>query len=262
MEEDYAKAVENDLITIDDLEDEEPEPEGEPEPKGGEEGQDPEDGDEPKKADDEEMRERAKQAEMRRERDRKRKEREERIRREAYEEGKRAGALESAKSNPFTGKPIKDEHDLSVYRMQQELEEEGKDPMSDLPEKLAEAERMREAQSRKEADDRKKVDDDIREAMAAHPEYGNSAKMRELINDPTFSEFADGKLGNRPLKDIISSYKRLIGDGRGKKEEGSDGGKRGSVPPKSSGEPAPKPKSYSEMTREERIAYLRKNHRI
>ena len=71
----------------------------------------------------------------------------ERIEHESYVKGK----IEGVKVNPYTDKPITNEKQLEVYELQVKLEKEGKDPLSDLPEAIAELEQKKaDEQSKKE----------------------------------------------------------------------------------------------------------------
>ena len=76
------------------------------------------------------------------------------IRRKAEEDAKRRieeaeakayekGRLEAYKGkiNPYTNKPIVDSSDIEVYEMMYKLEQEGKDPINDLPNALSDRKR-------------------------------------------------------------------------------------------------------------------------
>lgn len=212
--------------------------------------------------------ERAKQARDRRERELK--EREEQIRQEAYEKGKKDGALGASKKNEFTNEPIADEYDLKVYEVQKKIKESGGDPIADLPKELARIDR--ENASRKAAADKTKsdgdakIDKDLKEAMSAYPEYGSAEKMKGLMSDPEFSDYADGKLGTKPLKEIIASFKAFkakYGDKDAEKKRAEEEeAKRKASAPGSNGKP-PKPKKpYAEMTKEEKIEELKRQHLV
>lgn len=57
-----------------------------------------------------------------------RKERE-RLQKDSYEKGQ----IDALKVNPYTQEPINSKEDLYIYNMQKKLEDEGKDPIADLP---------------------------------------------------------------------------------------------------------------------------------
>jgi len=199
--------------------------------------------------------ERARQAKLRREREAKeRKAREEEIERKAYLKGK----LEASKVNEFTKEPIEDEYDLFIYETQKALEKEGKDPISDLPKRLAEINRENGKKASKEADEKQKLNEKIdREFVEFRGKYPK-VKIPELLEDPDFKDYADGRLGkgNKSLTQLYESFlalKEKFGD---KEKEEEDDGKK--TPPSPNGGRKHQKPSYSSMSKEEKIKELRR----
>lgn len=232
---DIGESEEEEDLTLDDLEGDEAEGDGQKA-----EG--------PKKEQSKE--ERARQAEARRKREaEKRKAEDKRIADEAYVRGQ----LDSTKKNPYTNQPVKDEYDLKVLRVQRQIEEDGGDPITDLPARLAELDR---ADARKKADEAKKkaegdkaIEDDIADFRKKNP----SVDPKKLLADGRFASFSRGKLGSESLADIYDEFSKTFGS---QPEKTEDGRKKGSAPSPNGGKKADKT-SYSKMTREQRIAYLK-----
>ena len=199
--------------------------------------------------------ERARQAQARREREAKeRKDREEQIRKEAFLKGK----LEGNKVNTFTQKPIKDEYDLFIFETQQKLEAEGKDPIDDLPERLAEINRAKAKEEADEAKKKKDLDEQINREFSEFREKYPGVDLRALLKDPDFEDYADGRLGKGgktlvQLYEAFNNFKKKFG---GKKGEEEDTGKKGAPSP--NGGRNKKETSYSKMSEEDKIKELRR----
>ncbi len=200
--------------------------------------------------------ERARQAQARREREAKeREDREKRIRDEAYLKGK----LEATKVNTFTEEPIEDEYDLFIFETQKELEKEGKDPIADLPKRLAEINRKNAKEANDKATEKQKlnekIDKEFNEFRGKYPKIN----IPELLQDPDFKDYADGRLGkgDKSLTQLYESFLNLKEKFSGKKaEEEEDDGK--ATPPSPNGGRKTTKTSYSKMSEEEKIKELRR----
>lgn len=224
--------------------------------EGDEEDSHDDDKDEAKKKEQQDKEERARQAKARREREaREREAREEQIRKEAYLKGK----LEGVKVNKFNNEPIKDEYDLFIYETQLKLEEEGKDPEADLPKRLAEINREKAKKASEKASEQQKLNEKIDKEFTEFRGKFPSIKINELLQDPDFKDYADGRLGkgDKTLTQLYESFLKLKEKFSGdKKEEEEDDGKR-SAPSPNGGRKQEKT-SYSSMTKEEKIKELRR----
>lgn len=218
--------------------------------EGEEEQQEAEEGDkkQPKK---QSKQVNAKMAELRRKREEEQKRREEEIRKKAFEEGKKAGQLESQRVNTFTNEPIKDDIDLEIFKLQQKIQEEGGDPIKDLPKRLAQRQRERSEQAKKETEaqeeSKKKLQADLDGYYAEFDDREEA--IRVFKEDKGFALFRKGKVGNQPLGEIYRdylAYKKAIG------ESGGGGDTKTSKTPKPGGNTTkPSSKKVSEMTDEE-----------
>lgn len=241
MAEEEKKTVEaseeDEDLDLDDFEDEEQEEKEEKEESSKEE-QDKE--------------ERARQAKLRREREaREREQREKAIKDEAYLKGQ----LEATKVNPYTNEPIDDEYDLKILKVQKELEKEGKDPIADLPKRLAQLNRSADLEAKKEESARKEredaIDNDIKDFKSKYPKVD----IFKLLNDQDFKDYSDGRLGvkgGKSLAQIYEDFERFKSKYTKKEEESHK------APPSPNGGRKTEKTSYSEMSEEQRIAELKR----
>jgi len=214
------------------------------------------DDDEEKKSKEKQSKEeRARQAQARREREAKeREDREKRIREEAFLKGK----LEGNKVNTFTEEPIVDEYDLFIFETQKALEKEGKDPIADLPKRLAEINRQKAKEEADEAKRKKDLDEQIDKEFAEFRGKYPSVDLRALLKDPDFADYADGRLGKggKTLVQLYEAFNNFKKKLSGNKEEEEDTGKKGAPSP--NGGRKQKETSYSKMSEEEKIKELRR----
>lgn len=104
--------------------------------------------------------------------------------------------------NPYTGEEMKDAEDVAVYLTQRKIKESGGDPVQDFAKTLA-AERRQVAQ---EAADRAADEARQRQDVAAFRQANPGVSLEELMADADFTDYAEGKLGLRPLTEIYRGY--------------------------------------------------------
>lgn len=208
--------------------------------------------------------ENARQAKLRREKEQKEKEaREERIRKEAYEKGK----LDATKINPFTNKPIEDNYDLKIYELQKKIEESGGHPIDDLPTELAKLERE-EAKKKKVAEEEKaKEDQKILNDISDFKTKYKNVNVKELLSNPLFDKFSNGKLGNgkdsliKVYEDFLE-FTKLVSSSKEEEEKqkkaDEEAKKKGIAPSPNGGKTKDEKSSYSKLSEEERIKELKK----
>lgn len=187
------------------------------------------------------------------------KDREEEIRKEAYAKGKKDGKLEASKVNTFTNEPIKDEFDLEVFELQKKIEEEGGDPVSDLPKRWAALRRESVAKAKEEKakseESTKKVEEDTKDFIKF---IGSNKKASEIFKDKNFQLFINGRLGSKPLKELYQDYqafKESLGISDKVKESATDK----ATMPSTIGNTSTK-KKIEDMTSEEFEDYWRKKY--
>ena len=139
--------------------------------------------------------------------------------RKAEEDARVKAVIEAVGINPYTKEPITDAEDVDQYLAMKQIEKEGGDPVADFPKFIKKQKAEKEAAATAEADRVAAQKKDIEDFQAAYPDV----KLQDLANDTDFNTFCDGKLGNKPLKDIYASYlafrAKLIGDGEKKAQQ-------------------------------------------
>lgn len=224
--------------------------------------------DEAKKA---EAEKNAKFAEMRRKREAEEKaakEEAERLAREAKikEAAKLEAELGVIKTNPYTEKPITDEEDLRIYKIQKDIADRGGDPMADLPSELAKIERERNAKAKASAEEEAKKSQAIQEKAAKEvnelrEKYPN-LNTADLAKDPVWLQVSDGKTGRLTLTEIyeylyVPAKEKAEAEGNNKPNGEPDktqidaNGKKITKVPSSNSNGGKTSKGYLEMSDEE-----------
>lgn len=145
--------------------------------------------------------------ERNRERDRRQaaKRREKEIR-EKIDAAKLEGAISVIGKNPWTGEALKTQGDLDDYLRMKAVADEGGDPLGADYVRAIRAE-QKAAHEREEAE--KKREEFVKADREAFSEAYPDVNLADLFGDPSFKDYADGKLGLRPLKDVYEGYRRL-----------------------------------------------------
>ena len=247
-EDEVEEENEDEDLEVDDIDEEEPE----------EEVVDKKDHDDGKKEKGNQSKEeRARQAQARRDREAKEREaREKEIEKKAYLKGK----LDSTKVNTYTEEPIEDEYDLFIFETQKQLEKEGKDPISDLPKRLAEINRENDKKAKEEAEKKKKQDEKIDQEFAEfHSKYPD-VSIPELLKDPDFADYADGRLGMgaKTLTQLYEGFMKMKNKFSGAKTEKEEEDDGKATPPSPNGGRKHEKTSYSKMSEEEKVKELRR----
>ena len=108
--------------------------------------------------------------------------------------------------NPYTGEPMKDAHDVTVYETMKRIERNGGDPVKDFAKASAEDARKAEATRTQADEDRKWYADDLAAFRKAYPDVD----AQELLSDPDFGEFAEAQVKAKvPLAKIYGGYEKL-----------------------------------------------------
>ena len=116
----------------------------------------------------------------------------------AYEKGR----LEAYKGkiNPYTNKPIEDTSDIEVYEMMYKLEQEGKDPINDLPGALSDRKREEQKALTEERERNEKARKEIEDFQNKYPDVN----VQDLLNDSFFTDYIAGK--NRTLLELYEGF--------------------------------------------------------
>ncbi len=115
------------------------------------------------------------------------------------------GKLEAfkGKMNPFTNTPIKDETDIEMYEAMCKLEQEGKDPLSDYAEYIANEKREMIKKSQREKEIQEQAKKDVEEFNEKYPKIN----LSELLEDEIFKDYIEGK--NKSLVTLYENYQKL-----------------------------------------------------
>lgn len=250
---------EDEILDPDDFEEEEEESAGEPTTSESSEPSEEE----------KEKEKNAKAAERRRKREKAEKERTEREAK-IREEATLNAELGLLKVNPYTEEPILDAEDIKIYKLQKELEDEGKDPINDLPKRIAENARKaaKEAKERQEREEQekqevtRKVNEDIAELKKAYP----NVNLNELAGDELYKECLKGRAGRWTQVEIYELYLRKKAEITKKAEEEAakkateEAAKKMSNPPSANARGSSPQKTIDDMTKEEFDRYFREKY--
>lgn len=178
-------------------------------------------------------------------------EQEEKIKKDAYAKGQ----IDALKTNPYTGKPIRDKEDLEIYEIQKKLEEDQKDPVQDLAEAMASRNREArvKADKEKEANDelQKRAQKDLEDFYAAgYSKEDLNNFLKELESDEWKDFFGDsiatGHMSPAKAYKAMQKIKGNISEEVKKKEEA----KKIATPPSPTGSNKTQ-KGLDEMTLDE-----------
>lgn len=117
--------------------------------------------------------------------------------------------------NPYTDEPMKDSLDVEEYLTMREIEKNGGDPVNDYPKYRKQKERdaaaKQEQQEKSEEWYRKDTD-------AFKTEYPG-VDIDSLIADEDFRDYAEGKVGQKPLAEIYKGFLKFAGKYEDKAKE-------------------------------------------
>ena len=106
------------------------------------------------------------------------------------------------KNNPYTDKPIEDDSDVEEYLLMKQIEEDGKDPITDYPEYVKKQAREAARGAAKEQEKNDKVTRELEEFATAYP----TVNINDVLQDENFRSFAEGKLDKKSLSEVYASY--------------------------------------------------------
>lgn len=116
------------------------------------------------------------------------------------------GAISAIGKNPWTNEPLKTKSDLNDYYRMKAVADAGGDPLgADYVKAIREEQKSAE----RKAEEEKAREDFVRKDRESFSEAYPDVEISELFGDGFFKDYADGKLGVKPLKDIYEGYRRL-----------------------------------------------------
>lgn len=120
---------------------------------------------------------------------------------EAYERGR----LDSFKGkiNPYTNQVIEDMTDVQIYEDMIKLAEEGKDPILDYANYIANKQRAIEQKEREQKEAQLKAENEVNDFVKKYPDVN----LNDLLKNEEFLDYAEGK--SKPLISIYESFNKL-----------------------------------------------------
>lgn len=116
--------------------------------------------------------------------------------------------------NPFDGSEMKDAEDVEKYLNMRKIKQDGKDPIADYADWTTQQAKARKAEQEAREKQEGKAREDLEAFKKAHPDVDTN----KLFDDESFSDYAEGKLGSKPLNQIYDGYQKLV-DGARKAEQ-------------------------------------------
>ena len=117
--------------------------------------------------------------------------------------------------NPFTNEPMTDATDVKEYLLMKRIEKEGGDPVTDYAKYRKKADKEGAQKAEEKATDEAWFANDRASFIKNHPEVN----LDELIKDPNFQLYADGKVRRVPLSEIYEGYAKLTKSVDGKAKD-------------------------------------------
>lgn len=104
--------------------------------------------------------------------------------------------------NPYTNEEIKDKADVEEYLLQKKIDKEGGDPITDYSKYQKKQRRDEDGRAEKEKATEQWYAEDRANFVKKYPDINISS----LSRDARFMDYADGKIGKKPLADIYAGY--------------------------------------------------------
>lgn len=114
--------------------------------------------------------------------------------------------IEAVGENPFTHEEIKDAEDVAEYLAMKEIQKQGGDPVSDYAKHQKARLRATKAQEAEAERQNEWYRNDREDFIKKYPDVN----LSKLIADKGFAEFAEGKVGQKPLAEIYEGYERFV----------------------------------------------------
>ena len=103
---------------------------------------------------------------------------------------------------------MKDAEDVREFQRMQEIEKSGGDPVADYSKHQKERERAEREQAQKDEQQNAWYEKDRADFARKYPDV----ELAALIDDESFRDFADGKVGRVPLSEIYERYLAMTGN--------------------------------------------------
>ena len=117
--------------------------------------------------------------------------------------------------NPYTREKIEDKTDLEELYLMREIEKNGGDPIADF----AKYQKQKRKEEQTKGQQKTMTEDQAREDWAKFSAAHSGIKSDDLMADENFLDYAEGKIGIKPLAQIYESYAQRFLKKQEKKEE-------------------------------------------
>lgn len=111
-------------------------------------------------------------------------------------------------TNPYTGEPMTDSFDVEEFEIMREIEKKGGDPLQEYPKYRKQKEREAQAKLAEDGKTDAWYKKDAESFRTAHPDVDLSS----LLQDEGFRDYADGKIGRKPLSEIYNGFLKFKGN--------------------------------------------------
>lgn len=110
-------------------------------------------------------------------------------------------------TNPYTGEPMSDSFDVEEYLTMREIEKNGGDPVNDYPKYRKQQERNAAVEKEKQDQSEEWYRKDNESFKAEYPDV----EIADLIANEDFRDYAEGKVGRKPLSEIYRGFLKFTG---------------------------------------------------
>lgn len=104
--------------------------------------------------------------------------------------------------NPYTQEKIEDQADLDELILMKEIEKNGGDPLADFAKYQKQKRKEQGSQNQQVQMTEEKAKEDWADFALKHP----AVELDDLMKDERFLDYADGKIGRKPLAQIYDNY--------------------------------------------------------
>lgn len=106
--------------------------------------------------------------------------------------------------NPYTGRVMQDAADVAEFLQMREIENKGGDPVTDY----SEHQKAKQREERRASEEKEREAEWFRTDREAFTEKYPDVDLDSLVADEDFADYADGKVGRKPLADIYEGFLR------------------------------------------------------
>lgn len=159
------------------------------------------------------------------------------------EETRISTIIEAVGVNPYTKEPLSDVQDVKIYEAMREYEKKGGDPVADQAKILKsilsqehETEKAKQDKLESSKTESEKAQKEISELEQTYP----NINVKALLENEQFSDYAEGKVGKKTLKEMYEGFKKLTNNFSFEKTKNNEAKNNASNISLKGSQPAPK----------------------